>query len=237
LCDSFLDCEDEFHNADVASGCTSEFNARMFHRKTAIVSRRLAVKIKEVIQRYTLGQQQLILEKVFSHALLRDSIPSYLHDLPAIKHHLDIVKNMRRGLTDHLTGQKKQQLTLAKDIVCMLATLELSASHREIAKTLGVDRRNIQRSIVRPEDLDDKGKAFWLSRRCALRSDRLSEEVKQLVLQWWTFHSTVSPNRKDITRCRIGVKQFEEHPRHYLQVSQVCFVNLCSLHCYMLPQV
>jgi hypothetical protein len=76
----------------------------MFHRKTAIVSRRLAVKIKEVIQRYTLGQQQLILEKVFSHALLRDSMPSYLHDLPAIKHQLDIVKSMRRGLTDHLTG-------------------------------------------------------------------------------------------------------------------------------------
>jgi hypothetical protein len=104
LCDSFLDYEDEFHNADVAGGCTSVFNARIFHIKTATVSRRLAVKIREVIQHYTPGQQQLILEKVFSHALLRDSMPSYLHDLPAIKHQLDIVKSMRRGLTDHLTG-------------------------------------------------------------------------------------------------------------------------------------
>jgi hypothetical protein len=31
----------------------------------------------------------------------------------------------------------------------------------------------------------------------------------------------ISPNHKDVVRCCIGVKVYDEHVAHYLQVSQV----------------
>ena len=92
-----------------------------------------------------------------------------------------------------------------------------------------MDWRNILRSIERRQDLEENKTTLWTTRCRAFKLDQLSQEMKDVVLSFWTFHSTVSPNQKDITRQQIGVKVFEEHPKHYLQVSQVC-VTLTLKH-------
>jgi hypothetical protein len=114
---------------------------------------------------------------------------------------------------------------MTKYTVCTLAIADLSVFHREVAKMLGMDYQNIRKNITRQEELDVIGTTFWISCCRVKRSDLLPKGVRELVLQWWTFYSIVSPNRKDIICQRIGMKQFEEHPRHYLQVPYIYFLK------------
>jgi hypothetical protein len=44
---------------------------------------------------------------------------------------------------EHLVGQKKFDLILAKDIVCMLAFGSTNSSNKVVAKVLGVDKQNV----------------------------------------------------------------------------------------------
>ena len=53
------------------------------------------------------------------------------------------------------------------------------------------------------------------------RSDELSAEDRTSVYSWWETETTVSSNKRDVKRRRIGVKDHETHATHYLQVSQV----------------
>jgi len=59
----------------------------------------------------------------------------------------------------------------------------------------------------------------------AQRSATLSETMKKLMIDWWVQETSISPNRKDVVRRRVGVKNFEIHPKHYLQISQVRTYN------------
>jgi hypothetical protein len=71
--------------------------------------------------------------------------------------------------------------------------------------------------------LDSSGDAFWISYKNARWSNALPESVRDLVVQFWTTETTVSPNEKDIIRLYVGIKKFVEHAKHYLQISQVFF--------------
>jgi hypothetical protein len=42
-------------------------------------------------------------------------------------------------------------------------------------------------------------------------------------MAFWTSWTTISPNAKDVTQKKIGVKQYEERETHYFQISQVHF--------------
>ena len=68
------------------------------------------------------------IEKVISHPMWKHHLPSYLRDLGKLKHSQEIVDNLKRGLTDHLIGQRSQPLVMAKDIVCALATSQYNAT-------------------------------------------------------------------------------------------------------------
>lgn len=198
-----------------------QLGSREFQRSTTAFARSLALTITASVSNCDLVFQQAVLEKVVGHALLKDCTPTYLQDVAVIKSNHAIVQSFKRGLEDHLTGRRPKTRTLAKDIVCTLATSDLNMSNREVARTLGVDRRNITKSIERRLQLDASGTLFWTSRRRAVRVDSMPSELKALVVQWWTSDTSISPNRKDISRRRVGVNEFEEHPKHYLQISQV----------------
>jgi hypothetical protein len=57
-------------------------------------------------------------------------------------------------------------------------------------------------------------------------SDVLPQEIKNVIIDWWTKETPISPNRKDVVKRQIVVKRFEEHPKHFLQVSQVRCIGL-----------
>jgi hypothetical protein len=59
-----------------------------------------------------------------------------------------------------LVGVKSSKLTMAKYIVCTLATFQFDGSSREVAKVLKMDRRNIMRVNKRKHLFDLFGVAF-----------------------------------------------------------------------------
>jgi hypothetical protein len=66
----------------------------------------------------------------------------------------------------------------------------------------------------------------------ATRLDALSQHYIELVMDWWTFKTIVSPNREDIVKLKVSTKQFKVHSMHYLQVSQVHFNNPMHVQCF-----
>lgn len=49
----------------------------------------------------------------------------------------------------------------------------------------------------------------------------LSDYVKETVRAWWHGRSRVSPNKKDVTRRRLGRNEYTVHATHYLTDTQV----------------
>jgi len=79
-----------------------------------------------------------------------------------------------------------------------------------------VDKKNIKQALARRVLLDTKQDVFWLQAQVRVRSDSISNVVKNLISKWWDEETTVSPNRKDIVRRCIAPKVYIEHAIHYI---------------------
>ncbi len=151
-----------------------------------------------------------------------------------MKTNQNFINSFKSNLTSHFVGAKFSKITMAKDI-CTLATSQSIGSFRKVGKVLKVDMRNIRKVDERKQLLDSFGVAFWTSHQHVKRSNILSELTKNLMTSWWNTKTTILPNYKDVTQRQIGVKIFEEHATHYLQISQVfpllheLVQNLCLL--------
>jgi hypothetical protein len=227
---------DTITSTTVGSGSTCQFQ-----RETASLSRDIALLIFDCLKDEDEVIRHQVLEKVVGYSLLKSSVPVFFQDMNLVKHSIEIVQNMNRGLSDHSIGVREQKLIMAKDIVCTLATTNSSAtSARQMAKLLGVDRRNFKRSFEWRQSLDSSSDAFWISYKRARQSNALTESVRDLVVEFWTTETTVSPKKKDITRLHVGIKKFVEYAKYYLQISQVffhsyfgfdCNIMKCFCHC------
>ncbi len=100
------------------------------------------------------------MEKVVSHDILVGSMPLYLHDTKKLKHNKQLVENLRFRLVGHLTSTKSSKFTMAKNILCTLATFQFMESNTGVAKPLGVDRRKIRNVINKHLSLDTLNNAF-----------------------------------------------------------------------------
>jgi hypothetical protein len=66
---------------------------------------------------------------------------------------------------------------------------------------------------------------FWLNYTKVRRFNTLSKAMKKLMIDCWVQETSISPNQKDVVQRRVSVKNFEIHPKHYLQTSQVKTYN------------
>lgn len=207
-------------------GSRDAFN-RTPHRVSAGLASELAMIVASRLKSYDPIVQHLTIEKLLGQQLLHGMVPDFLVDPSKVKLRHSVLNNLKEGMVDHLIGVRQSKIVMAKDIVCTLASSSNMGSRRSVADVLGVDRRNLKRGMDRRLLLDTQQNAFWLSSKSPHRSDALPDSVIEVIIEWWTSETTVSPNRKDIVRHRTGVKQYEEHPMHYLQVSEVSY---CSIH-------
>ncbi len=90
-----------------------------------------------------------MLEKFIFHPLLNNVLSNYCVDLQHVKCNHKVLSNMKARITKHLVGQRKFDLIVVKDIVCMLAFGSSNGSNRGVAKVLGVNKCNIQRGMGR----------------------------------------------------------------------------------------
>jgi hypothetical protein len=59
--------------------------------------------------------------------------------------------------------------------------------------------------------LDTIKDAFWLNYKRAKWSNNLLKSLKKKVIDWWTFKSTIFPNRKDVTKPKCVLVHFGLH--------------------------
>jgi hypothetical protein len=114
---------------------------------TAKIARKLATIALESIKDFEPSIQHDILEKFSNHSILQNVVPTYLTNVQSIKRNQEILNNMKYGITNHLVGPKHIQLVVAKDIICMFAFDSSIGSSRNVAKVLGVDKRNIIKTL------------------------------------------------------------------------------------------
>jgi len=133
----------------------------------------------------------------------------------------NVFQILKDGMNTHLLGHRTSKVVMAKDIVCTFASSQSISNGRDITKMFGVDERNIKKGVERRILLNTKKIAFWLNYRKSRRFDFLDESLRNIVIQWWIACSTISPNRKDVVKSCVGIKQYETHETHYLQMSQV----------------
>ena len=65
--------------------------------------------------------------------------------------------------------------------------------------------------------------------------DRLQENVKKIIYEYWKKNSHVLPNARDVMRRRIVQNQYEEHEKHFLETTLIeLFKNFkeenCEIH-------
>ena len=95
------------------------------------------------------------------------------------------------------------------------------SSVRQVAIALDVHPRSIRQALVRRRLMCESGAFLWTLSVRRKRMDGMIAEVKNAVLTWWVSETRVSPNKKDVTRKRIGPGLYDEKPTHYLMETQV----------------
>lgn len=93
---------------------------------------------------------------------------------------------------------------------------------RSLERVLQVHPRNIQNAVGRRIGVDP-GSQFQLLER--VKREGTSLYIKEMVQLWWDQQSRVSPNKKDVTRKRVGVNNYVVHATHYLTEAQVRVVS------------
>ena len=96
---------------------------------------------------------------------------------------------------------------------------------RALSRVLGTNPKNVSSAIQRRRSLQSSGfSIFKLPER--RRRDVIPSETKELVFTWWSSETRVSPNKKDVTRKRLGPKVYNHHATHLLLESQVRILTL-----------
>jgi len=83
-----------------------------------------------------------------------------------------------------------------------------------MVRVLGVHHSNVFDVMQRCHVLDDGGysNVVWAPLTKKIRSDKLGEDVVDVVIQWWASQTIVSPNRKDVVRRHIARKVYKIPP-------------------------
>jgi hypothetical protein len=114
---------------------------------------------------------------------------------------------------------------LARKAVLLDAAVSTTVtSTKELSRVLQVHPSNLRVAISRRRTVRLAGTPFALARR--KKRPGVPNEVKELVLKWWTEETRVSPNRKEIVQKWISRNVKEQHCTHYLLETQV------NIQCY-----
>jgi hypothetical protein len=162
-------------------------------------ARQLVVKTLELMKDFQPFVQHFIFENYLGHVLLKNEVLKYINNLASFKFNQEVLNNMKSRIIENLVSSRPIQLVVTKDIVCMLATSSASiGSGRAIVKVLGVNNQNIGRPWSDRHNWIHKKMFFGLFTRG--EDDLMPCFIKDIVIQFWTTQTTISPNQKDVVK-------------------------------------
>jgi hypothetical protein len=170
----------------------------------------------------TVGCRRLIFEKILNHNTIWPQLPEYYPRPREAKSIFGFLESFRAGLQSVKTANSKVFLA-RKGALLDAAVSEGCDGARSLSRVLQVHPRNIYAAVGRRIGVDLANQFALLERR---KRAGLTEYVKEKVQLWWTQKTRVNPNKKDVTRKRIGRNKYLEHATHYLTDTQVRMQNL-----------
>jgi hypothetical protein len=145
-----------------------------------------------------------------------------------------VVQNLKEDLNEVKGVHSVEELAYKGAILNSVVGGGITAGQiSRYSRILGTHHANIKRAAMRREFAVQEGSSLWRLPTWKQRPG-LSENTVESIVAWWTTEMRVSPNKKEMTRNRIGPNEHEEHPTHYLCETQVCaFLTIKTLYCWL----
>lgn len=133
----------------------------------------------------------------------------------------EVMSGFQQALSEVRGSNSGPKLATRHALLTAAVSATNISSIRQVAIALDVHPRNIRQAMVRRRLMCESGGFLWNLSVRRKRMDGMTAETKNAVLTWWVSESRVSPNKKDVTRKRIGPGVYDEKPTHYLLETQV----------------
>ena len=193
------------------------------NRKCCAAASKITNHVMQVLEAgLTEEEKRIVLHKSFADERVRAVDPDLCTAVLKLHSVATTTVQSLKGALQTIRSTRIQGKAKVRNIV-LTAAVSNGDSQRMICKALGASRYLVRKAFQRRAEVDETGENLWAGGDRKRRSDALSAEDHTSVCSWWETETTVSPNKRDIKRRRIGVKDHETHATHYLQVSQVYF--------------
>ena len=105
----------------------------------------------------------------------------------------------------------------------------------QAAKLMGIHKRNLysaKHHLIVSSESDGSFPAYACHRDDARRT-HITQTVKDIVFQFWTDETRVSPNKKDVCSKRLARCSYVKHPIHLLEEPRVIDIFFSTFYwCY-----
>ena len=174
----------------------------------------------------TASSRLKIMECFLEDERIRSFLPKYYPCKQDAMAQIEFLQNYQKELEAVKGVQSADKL--ARKAVLLDAAVSLDVPNiKAMSRILKVNPYNLrvasQRKSVR---LDNT--RFVLARR--KKRPGMAEEMRDIVVKWWTEETRVSPNRKEIVQKWISPKTYEKHCTHYLLETQVRIFSPFLVH-------
>lgn len=200
----------------------SDSQSRFSERSRSRLSNKISKAIQELLATCeSVEAKRDVLEGVLNHNLIWPSLPEY-YPRPAEAKCIYVFLESYRTELQLVKGAHSKPLLARKGALLDAAVSEGTQGQRLLSRVLQVHPRNITAALSRRAGFDIvnpfEKRDFAILERA--KRPGLTELVKGVVKSWWHDQSRVSPNKKDVTRRRVGPNTYVVHATHFLTETQ-----------------
>ena len=170
-----------------------------------------------------------VLEKVFANRTIRQLLPQHYPAPEQARAQRQILENIRGDLVamkiPHSSGMLARKRAILEAVVSQLDS-DISKFHTSI---LGTRKANLVAAMERLRSTATGSSSRFAVPSRKRREGGISDEVKTLVVHWWTAETRVSRGCRDVRRKRLCQNSYERHVAHLLMETQVFSLSKPSI--------
>jgi hypothetical protein len=118
----------------------------------------------DFLKGYDVTTHSSIIEKTLSHEILMVWCFLICMVLSLLRRNQQLIYNFKFRLSNHVTCPWSNTLAMAKNIVYTFASFQME-NNKDVARVLGVDRRNIKKVFEIRLLLETSSQDFWINHR------------------------------------------------------------------------
>lgn len=190
-------------------------------RKCNSVVEELVHKVNSRSNELTVGERKDVLRRFVEDSRIIGLLSEFMKETKATEEKLKLVSSVQQAYSQMVANKSTENSIYRNALLSAVVSPTTGPSQLFLARTLRATRHTLRKAIVRRAYIDNIGEKFWGGMSTKHRNDCVNEDDRQKIVNFWDTSTTISPISKDILYQRTGPWKFNEHPKHYLQDSQV----------------